>query len=179
MKKTYQIISLIIVVVICMGVITYTGYKREQNIEPIGYRFLFTISTDKIEYKVGEIINVTAKLKNIGNEDVNVTEMGLVFGTLDFEITTPEGYIIHCLGPHVLTLPRGVKLEPGEEYMHRENITDMFWIFGNDNIDDYNFTTPGKYTIKGIYRSDPLGCRDPTVWEGIFYSNEVTLTITS
>ena len=140
----------------------------------------FTIEPEKLEYAAGERIVIEAELKNIGNESVNVSGMGIGLGppTLDFEITTPDGRVIHFLGPFALTMPSGVRLAPGDEHNYTAIINEPFWKWGNDDINSYNFTTPGEYRVKGVYKSSPSKCLDITVWEGILYSNVITFTIT-
>lgn len=140
---------------------------------------LFEISMNKTIFLADEPINVTATLTNVGNENINVSEMTLGFGTLDFEIETPEGYIIHYLGPWVECIPEGVKLEEGRSINTTSGITESWRDFGNENITHYNFTTSGKYYIKGIYMSNPSLCSDQTVWNGTLVSNILNFTIIS
>ena len=109
------------------------------------------ISLDKTNYMIGEPIIVTSTLTNMGESAIKVSEMGCIFQSLDFEIVTPEGYTLRYNGPSVGCLPPIVALRPGESI---EKIYDLLQTqLGNEAIDKYEFRTPGRFTIKGLYQS--------------------------
>ncbi len=111
----------------------------------------FDISLDKVNYMIAEPIIVTSALTNMGDSTIKVSEMGCIFQSLDFEIVTPEGYTLRYNGPLVDCLPPIVTLKPGESI---EKIYDLLQTqLGNDAIDKYEFRTPGRFTIKGLYQS--------------------------
>lgn len=95
-------------------------------------------------YIAGEPIFVTATLTNIGSDSVNIGAMGLEVGTLDFYITTPDAKTLHYIGPIVDFCAPNI-LSPNETIQVTYNLLNEK--FG------YNFTTKGKYSIRGSYNS--------------------------
>lgn len=113
----------------------------------------FNSSLDKQKYFVGEPIYVTSTLTNIGTAPVYMYKFSLELNTIDFYISTPEGYDI-SYKPSVFRESITVFLDPGTSINYTVDITDSTWNFGNNNgIVHYNFTTIGNYTIRSVYTS--------------------------
>ncbi len=150
---------------------------RDSCLVRIKRGLLLNVSLSKRAYCVGECIIVNITLTNVGDRDIKISQVGLAFSTLDLMITTPEGYTLHYTGPTVETLPRGIELDKNESYVYSVNLTDSRLSFGNENVERYLFTTPGRYEIKVIYKSDPAHCFDHCVWDGILESSVLGFTI--
>lgn len=188
MKRIYKIITILIIAIVLFAIFGYTFYfQKNKNTEstPNNTEILvFKISMEKYEYKVNEIINITVKIKNNGNESINLSYPDFIFiqKVLDFEIKTPEGYILFYKGNYVLMPPSAIEILPKKEFINNITIVGSsdVW-FGNDNISTYNFTTIGEYSIKGIYKSNSSTTMSATnsknFWNGILYSNILTFRI--
>jgi len=112
----------------------------------------FDISLDRERYRIAEPVEVTCRLTNVSDVAVEVSRPGLIFTSLDFEIMTPEGYVIHYTGPlSMAPFPLLMTLDPGETFEVTYDLVDT--VLGNDDIGRYEFNTPGRFLIKGIYRS--------------------------
>jgi predicted transcriptional regulator len=126
-----------------------TRLKSEEP-EPI---LEFTSSLDKQKYVVDEPIYITSTLTNIGTISVYMNKFALELNTIDFYISTPEGYDISHR-PSVFGEDILVKLDPGASINYTVDFTEPVWNFGNlDGIDHYNFTILGNYTIRSVYTS--------------------------
>ena len=110
------------------------------------------IALDNTNYKIGEPVMVTATLTNTGTIAAQVNLIQLFFAAMDFEITTPEGYIIHYLGPYSMApFPQLITLRPGES---TEVTYDLLQLnLGNEDIGNYEFNIPGEFNIKAVYSS--------------------------
>jgi hypothetical protein len=125
--------------------------------DPINsFELEFTLDLDEI-YGYQEPIPVTAIIKNIGEKTVNLCEMDVKIRSLDFDIETPEGKLIHYIGPFE-GKGQAVKINPFQSIAYQINLTSKNVTFG-EIMDEpaglyapYNFP-PGSYTIKGIYIS--------------------------
>lgn len=138
---------------------------------------LFEISMEKTVFIVGEPINVTATLTNLGDESITVAKMYLWDRSLDFEIMAPDGYKFHdwmdnLYGDEPIF---DYVLEPKTPYSVTYDIVNDV-NFGNGEIPYYNFTTVGEYSIQGIYNST-IYCNPD--WRGELYSNTLNFTIVS
>lgn len=129
------------------------------------------------EFLPGEPIEIMGILANESMSNVNVlrTEVGTL--AIDFEIVTPEGYVLHYAGPYWWHLPHVDTLAPGTCETSTIDITSPHYDFGNDNIEHYEFTTEGDYSIRGIYRSDPSLVGGKSVENCFLYSTVRNFTI--
>jgi len=127
------------------------------------YGLEFDVSLDKTNYRMAEPILATSTLTNVSDAPVNVSELNCEVESLDFEIVTPEGYTIGYTGPLADCLPGIVELGPGESTDRTYNLLELQ--LGNEAMRDYEFQTPGQFTIKGLYRS--FG---PDRWQGSLQS---------
>lgn len=102
---------------------------------------------------VGEPIPVVAILTNKGKEVVDVSEMDLELGTLDFIITTPDGQILcYNNSRYIRRLPGIETIQPGDSIIYETDDITVQGMFVNKIKKDYEFIE-GEYTIQGKYES--------------------------
>ncbi len=130
-------------------------------------------SSDKTVYGLNESINVSVTLENTGDESINVSQMGLEWGTLDFELSTPDGRVLRSSGPFVNCMPRAVILLGHHSIELTFNVKNLFMEY-NDTHEPGHINQTGTYHLQFIYRSWPTY---EDVWEGTVYSNTISFTI--
>jgi len=139
------------------------------NIKRIQARLTFDIVLESDIYKINDPITVVARLTNDGEQTVTVNEMCLGCKTLDFVMVTPDKQKIHYIGPKEDGLPNPVEINPGESYEVPVVITDEE--FGNRE-EVYDFTTPGRYSIIGLYNSrGPDTNMESVIYQGFIFSS--------
>jgi hypothetical protein len=141
--------------------------SKIQNTKPIK----FDISLKQQIFAPGEPIYVFSTLTNVGKTEIRVNEMDLSTESLDFRILTPDGKIIHYIGPLADCYPPSINLEPGEKHTIKIDLTDKLFPFGENYEQPYKFTTNGEYKIKGYYRSFGKSCDNPIQYEDIWIGN--------
>ena len=140
----------------------------------------FQISMTKTIYKVGEPINVTCTLTNTGNTSINVSKINFYWGTIDFNISTPNGYNIHYTGDYYDSPCPSDVLKPHTSINYTSDLTDPTLAFGTGSPNGrFDFTPTGNYKIQTIYTSNPALGEDQTVWGGEFTSNMLNFQITN
>jgi hypothetical protein len=147
----------------------------EETEEPIDdFNLEFTLDLDEI-YAHTEPIHVTAIIKNNGEKTVELCEIDVKLRSLDFEIETPAGNIIHYVGPFE-GKGEALKLNPFESISYKINLTSTNVSFGDTMngptglFGSYNFL-PGSYTIQGIYISyQTLTAESSSYFQGVLYS---------
>ena len=128
----------------------------------------------KEQFPVGEPIPVTATLTNLGTVAVNLCDIALEFGTLDFQIKTPDGQTIHYIGK-IKYPPTVVYLKPEEKIVKEIPDITQKELFGTDlssEVQQLYFEQIGVYYITGIYKSFlpiPTFTSAP-FWIGTLYS---------
>lgn len=109
----------------------------------------FDLSLQNIYY-VDDAIPITAIITNIGESTVKVSQISIVAHSLNLEIITPDGLLLHYFGPAINGWPEVVTLEPGES---DSTVIDITQYFGVGYNQPYDFTKTGVYKIKGYYSS--------------------------
>ena len=130
---------------------------------PIGLKFDIQVNEEHI---AGDSILVTAALENMGEDSLCLSEMGLIFQSLDFLILTPDEKILHYVGALVDCRPPHIKLNHGEKHTATVDLTDDENPFGEAYgfpPMSYDFSKPGEYEIKGIYNSFKDSCEDEEI----------------
>jgi hypothetical protein len=140
---------------------------------PAGVELEFEMSMVDTALSIGEPINVTVTLTNIGMDSVNISEISIYVNSLDFEIHTPEGYILYYSGPMVEHLPFAIELLPGDSITETYNLREIQFGDPEQGIDNYGFNTTGTYTVRGLYRS----WGPEVTWEGELSSSMLQFTI--
>jgi len=163
--------------------------EQDENLDNNGetedpidkFNLEFTLDLDEI-YMHQEPIPITAIIKNIGENTVELCEMDVELRSLDFEIQTPAGNIIHYTGPFD-GKGEAVKLEPLQSITYKINLTSKNVTFGEmingpmGMFGTYNFP-PGCYTIKGIYISyQTLTAESSGYFQGVLYSPSYNFVI--
>lgn len=132
----------------------------------------FELIIEKDMFELGEIINVTAKLTNVGDETFRLSVMDFKLGTLDYFIDTPDDPIHFCFPIDNDTMPFMVLEPQASEEITVDIKVGIFGISGpspsSSGSGSYKFRD-GSYTITGYYRSynvpDPPHV-DMDLWEG-------------
>ena len=176
----------IVIVGICMLIVVgavATWYVKENYCEEKEEKVLelqLEISLSKTEFLVGEPINLTVMLKNVGNESVNVSEYGVPLQALRIKLTTSDGGdVLYCLGLSLnvtVRPPFGTTLEPNEIMEWKADIVACWWWNVSGGQGKYLSNKTGEFSIQSIYTSSTW---DIPVWEGTLTSNSVAFTITS
>jgi len=114
---------------------------------------VFTICLDKAEYKVGEDIILKIKLTNYGPSiDVWVLTMNLQPPTIEFELITPEGYILYPFEIGLCMVPWYIKLNHGESIEGTYNLAKISWCnYEYIKNEVYTLKNPGSYYIRAKY----------------------------
>jgi len=105
---------------------------------------------------LGETIETLHRLTNVGNETLNVCDLGIY--TISFELTRPEGDIIFApyFGPPFPPMPPGlpdiISLNPGEFIETRWYITSTNW-GNNGEWVEQAFSTVGPYSLTSKYNA--------------------------
>lgn len=145
------------------------GETKELNFvlrkTPVELSFEIILERDK--YKAGEPISVISRLTNNGAGTVKIREMSLKHKTLDFIIVTPSLRKIQYFGEIASDDAGIIELAPGESYDVTTDITDK--CLGNEE-GFFDFSTPGRYSILGIYISNGPTFGENTAWHGILHS---------
>lgn len=149
-KSNIIILLVTICVVFSSGCLNETIEDSSKNSKDEQLNLPFTIHLEKDEYLVGEPINVTATIKNIYNETINIGEVKLDTGTLDFEIITPNNISLSYTGP-IVSFVGKIQLRKNETTQATYNLLEQK--FGDEIINKYNFTMEGNYSIQGRYHS--------------------------
>ena len=92
-------------------------------------------------------IKISLSLKNTGDENKEVEGI-IIPGTLQFYITTPEGYSIYCTNKSQTAIFHEEML-PGSSIYETYSLQDM--TFGNE-MATFNFSIEGIYSIKAVYK---------------------------
>jgi len=140
--------------------------KQEKGIEEDRYKFEFTLSMDKTEFLVGEPINVTIVLTNVGKSPINVTPLILGYD-VGFEIKNSTNEKIPSVGD-IYGHWEPVRLNVTESLSLTHDLSKHYWV-------TYNLTQPDTYSIKAIYHNYHGEEYNVTRLE----SNTLSFTITS
>ena len=114
----------------------------------------YYIRIDKAVYDLGETIEILHRLTNVGDETLNVCDLGIY--TLRLELTRPEGDTIFApyYGPPFPPMPPGlpdiITLNPGECMETRWHITSLNWGIGGEWVEE-PFSIVGQYSVKSKY----------------------------
>ncbi len=143
----------------------------------------FILELDEV-FEYGKSIPVRAIIINKGNKHVFLCEMDVKLRTLDFEIVSPDGFIVHYIGPFE-GKAKAVKLEPCQSIIIEINLTASNVTFGEVMESPYGLFKafsfiPGTYTIKGLYNSyQALTVDTANYFEGELFSPIYKFTVKS
>ena len=114
----------------------------------------YYIRIDKGVYDLRENIEMLCKVTNVGDETLNVAELGIY--TLSFELARPQGDTLFSpyFGPPFPPMPPGlpdiVTLNPGEYMERRYDIPSRRWGTDGEWVEE-PFTMVGQYSIASKY----------------------------
>lgn len=164
--KGWLVGVVILGVLIGMGSLS-SAEEKEGNLN-------LSISTDKKEYQMGESIQCTLLLGNVGNQPLVVNKRLVVNYDATFphevlfRITGPDGKLLEFIPIIKVGLPEPedfTTLPPSEFIMSTYELSLYF-----------SFTKEGKYSIQAIYENyyQPVGMK---VWKGSITSNIVEIKL--
>jgi len=143
---------------ICAGIsilfITASAKATTVDANVVEEGLEYYIRIDKSAYDLGETIEMLCRVTNVGDETLNVAELGLY--TLSFELTRPEGDTLFApyYGPPLPPMPPGVPdiitLNPGGFIEKLRYITSLNWGTNSEFVEE-PFTTVGQYSISSKY----------------------------
>jgi hypothetical protein len=114
----------------------------------------YYIRIDKSVYDLGETIKLLHRLTNVGNETLNVCELGIY--TLSLELMRPQGDTLFSpyFGPPFQPMPPGlpdiITLNPGEYIETQWHITSGRWGTDGEWVEE-PFSIVGQYSVKAKY----------------------------
>jgi len=114
----------------------------------------YYIRIDKGIYDLGEAIEMLGRITNVGDEILNVAELGIY--SISLELTRPEGdtlfatYFGPPFGPMPPGLPDIISLNPGEYIETLWPITSDRWGTDGEWVEE-PFSTVGQYSISSKY----------------------------
>jgi hypothetical protein len=144
MKKIFVIgVMFLLIIVGLSGCFDDSGKHEDETAN-----LQLQISVLNYQCLVDGPIEVLLSLRNIGTKNISIGEI-VIPDTLQFYITTPDGYYVHCNDFFSQDVVDYGILSPDFPLHIEYNISNM--TFGNENI-TINFTTEGIYSIKAIFK---------------------------
>ena len=150
------------------------------------------ISMLNLVHEVNTEIVVKASLTNIGKRPLLIDELDIQAASLDLYLRTPEGWLIHYVGPYVEHFPREIVIQPEEVITQEIVINARDVSFGRiwesesaiePELKPYIFGV-GEYVIWGTYNSEVEQSEDPSSfesailpWSGDLRSDDVAFVI--
>ena len=122
----------------------------------------YYIRIDKGVYDLGETIEMLGRITNVGDETLNVAELGCF--SLRFKLARLGGDILKAPLIIVPCIPDIVTLNPGEYMERRYNITSLTWGLDGQVVDE-PFTIFGQYSIISEYDNNWPGAEGPLTLE--------------
>jgi len=138
--------------------------EADFSLKKLGSDLEFDISLQATTFSKENPLSLTASLTNNEEESVEVSDIGIEYGTLQLQIKTPDNKYLITKARSMMIIPPKVEIGAGETYSVDINdltVEDFIVILPVDgeSSETYNFI-PGEYVIKGIYTSFvPPGCR--------------------
>lgn len=151
-----------VVLLLFIAFLAATSFRHASHTSP---KLKCILTSDRTEYKVGEVPQLQVKIINEGNEDV------YIIGSLDgsdvkwrmpycyFSIQKPKtdsvGLVGRCGNTNALSASDFIRIKPGESFNPYQLFDGIHGFFSDfETMRPENFRNPGIYKIRFYYNSN-------------------------